>query len=166
MTAPLQPLIVFGERVDAFAPIDDRVMGGVSRSRMLRTAEGHGAFTGELSLENNGGFASVRATELTLDLADLTTLVLRVRGDGKRYKLRLHDDAQRDGVAFEAAFDTVVGEWQELALPLDTFRPVWRGRPVRGAPPLERGRVTMVGLMISDGQDGPFTLELDWLAGR
>ncbi|MEM1350525.1 MAG: CIA30 family protein [Myxococcota bacterium] len=156
-------LIAFAESVDAFHPVDDRVMGGVSRSAMRRSDSGHALFTGTLSLEHNGGFASVRSCGVELDLSEEDALILRVRGDGKRYKLRLHDD-RLDDVSFQSSFGTEAGVWIEVELPLDEFRPVWRGRAVPRAKPLDRSRVAMVGLMISDKQVGEFTLELDWLA--
>ena len=66
----------------------------------------------------------MRGTALGLDVSGMTTLALRIRGDGKRYKLRLHDDDRFDGVAFELAFDTVAAQWAELELPIADFRPV------------------------------------------
>ena len=159
-------LIAFNESVDAFRAVDDRVMGGVSRSGMKPSASGHAVFTGNLSLEQNGGFASVRSSGITLDVSDAEVLVLRVRGDGKRYKLRLHDDGRFDGVSFQSVFETKAGEWIEVELPLDGFRAVWRGRDVPGAAPLDRAEIVRVGLMISDKQVGEFALELDWLASR
>ncbi|MFT6628407.1 MAG: NADH dehydrogenase [ubiquinone] 1 alpha subcomplex assembly factor 1 [Flavobacteriales bacterium] len=160
-----ETLLEFGELADSFRPVDDRVMGGVSQSRMERAPDGHAVFRGRLSRENNGGFASIRASGLALDVSAMSTLVLRVRGDGRRYKLRLHDNNDFDRGAFQTEFETVADEWVELTLPLDGFRPVWRGRVVTGAAPLNRGRIVSLGLMISDGQEGEFELELDWLAG-
>jgi len=160
------PLLDFGARADAFRPIDDRVMGGVSQSRMTASADGTAVFSGTLSRENNGGFASVRAAGLDLDLTEATHLVLRVRGDGRTYKLRLHDDTRFDGVAFESRFDTTADAWVEVELPIDAFRPVWRGRLVQDAPPLNRAAVVSVGLMVSEGPDGAFSLELEPLAAR
>lgn len=159
-------VLEFGDRADAFRAIDDRVMGGVSQSRMTPSAEGTGVFSGTLSRENNGGFASVRAAGLDLDLTDATHLTIRARGDGRTYKLRLHDDTRFDGVAFETSFETTPDEWVEHELPLDGFRPVWRGRLVRDAPPLDRSAVVSVGLMVSDGPEGAFRLELDALCAN
>jgi monofunctional biosynthetic peptidoglycan transglycosylase len=167
MTPPThETLINFGAMADSFQPLDDRVMGGVSQSRLERTTDGTATFRGQLSLENNGGFASVRASGLTLDVSALSALVIRVRGDGRRYRLRLHDEDGFGGIAFQAEFDTVAGEWVEQTLPLDEFQPMWRGRLVSDAAPLNRERIVMVGLMISDGQPGAFELELNWLMGR
>ena len=48
--------------VDAWAAIDDRVMGGISRSRLRHDRAGHAVFEGTVCLERNGGFASVRSS--------------------------------------------------------------------------------------------------------
>jgi Complex I intermediate-associated protein 30 (CIA30). len=39
--------------------------------------------------------------------------------------------------------------------------PVWRGRYVRGAKPLDRSSIRQVGFMISDGKAGPFQLDIE-----
>lgn len=48
------------DAVEAWAPIDDRIMGGVSQSRLSFHADGYAVFAGTVSMENGGGFASVR----------------------------------------------------------------------------------------------------------
>jgi NADH dehydrogenase [ubiquinone] 1 alpha subcomplex assembly factor 1 len=146
-----------------WASVDDVVMGGRSDSRLARDGE-RCVFRGVLSLENNGGFASVRCAPSDLDLAGARGLALRYRGDGKTYKLRLRMDGKLDGVSYEARFDTLPGEWMETAFDLAEFRPVWRGNAVPNAPALDPARVRSVTLMISDKQAGEFELELDWLA--
>lgn len=166
MSEPNGTRLYVGAHADAFVAVDDRVMGGVSRSAMAQTEDGTARFAGQLSLENNGGFASVRAANLSLDWEAAREVVMRVRGDGRRYKLRLHDDRRFDGVAFEAGFDTVEATWIEVRLPIEDFRPVWRGRWVRDASPLDRARIVMLGLMVSDRQQGAFALEIDWIEAR
>lgn len=47
---------------NAWHAIDDRVMGGISRSTMRHDPAGHAVFEGTVSLERNGGFASVRSS--------------------------------------------------------------------------------------------------------
>lgn len=140
--------------------VNDRVMGGVSNST-YRTQPGYaGVFRGELSLENNGGFASVRAP-LQLDRGDARDqLRLSVLGDGKTYSLRLRTDKSLDGVAYAASIDTAEGVISEHRLGLSDFRPVWRGRLVSGAPSLQWQDVRQIGLMISDKQEGSFQLQL------
>ncbi len=68
-----------------------------------------------------------------------------------------------DGVAHEARFDTRPETWVEIEILFDTFRPVWRGRLVGGAGPLDASRLRQIGLMVADGQEGPFALDLAWV---
>ena len=142
--------------------IDDRVMGGVSLSR-LEPSQAGASFTGALSLERGGGFASVRSADRDLVLSDARVLILRVLGDGKRYKVSLRTDRAFDGVVYQASFATVAGVWQDLTVSLESFVATWRGRPVPGAPALDPSRIRSFGLMISERQSGPFRLDLAWI---
>lgn len=154
------------EATRAWSPIDDAVMGGLSASRMQTTGDGTAVFSGTLSLENNGGFCSVRTAPADWDVADAEALVLRFRGDGLRYKLRLRTDDRWDGVSYELPFETEAGAWTELAFSISDFTPVWRGRLVRDAPALDPARIRTFGLMLSDKQAGPFRLEVESIAKR
>jgi len=140
--------------------VNDGVMGGMSRSRFHLSAAGTGVFEGEVSLENNGGFASVRLPVTTLDLSAYTGLVIRHRGDGQRYRLRLHDNPRMDSIAYQADFQTGP-DWQETRLPFEAFRPTFRGRTPPDAPALDTTNIQQLGLMIADKQAGPFLLEVE-----
>ncbi len=151
------------DRPEAVAPwsaIDDRVMGGVSRSALRFDPAGHAVFRGQVSPDNNGGFASVRASVSPPPGADIDMIELVVRGDGHRYKLNLRTDRGFDGVNYEAAFAPPGGQWVTLRLALDAFQPSWRGRAVSDAPPLRGARIEQVGLMIADRQFGAFALAI------
>lgn len=143
-----------------WAAIDDRVMGGVSQSRMRQVAEGHAVFEGHVSLERNGGFASVRSDSSSLGKAGATMALIEARGDGKRYKLSILTDNAFDGVVYQASFAPAPDAWQTLHLPLADFRPSFRGREVRGAPPLHPSRIRQLGLLIGDRQAGAFSLQV------
>lgn len=145
--------------------VDDVVMGGVSSSRVVTTADGTTAFEGTVSLENDGGFASVRTDGDRCALEGATVVSLRVRGDGKDYRLRLRDDVVYDMPSRQATFSTVAGEWIDVELPLADFELKWRGEPVSG-PPLDPAAVRSIGLVIADKQAGPFRLELTALRAR
>jgi len=148
----------------AWAAVDDVVMGGISRSR-LEQGDGAAVFTGRLSLERGGGFASVRGPVVDADFSACAGIELRVRGDGKVYRLRLHDTGRLDGVAWQARFPTRAGEWQTLELPFPDFEASFRGRAVPDAPPLATGAIRQAGLMIAERQAGPFRLEVAWARG-
>jgi NADH dehydrogenase [ubiquinone] 1 alpha subcomplex assembly factor 1 len=161
-TAEQPPIFDFHRPPDAddlvreWFPVDDRVMGGLSWSRAAASAEGL-VFAGDLSLEQNGGFASIRTRPRGYDLAGTRALVLRVRGDGKTYKLGIRTDDAFDGVQYQARFLTRADGWEDVRLPIADFAPRFRGRPVP-APPLDPARIRTFGLLIADRQAGPFRL--------
>ena len=143
----------------AFVVVNDSVMGGVSSSRV--SAEGDAlVFSGTVRLENNGGFASMRASTGTMDLRAFSGIELVVRGDGQRYKLNLRDEGRFDGVVHRVGFDTRAGEVLTLRFPFDDFEPTFRGRRVPGSARLDVGRIQQIGMLISDKQAGEFRLEL------
>jgi len=141
----------------------DGVMGGISQSQMFITSNKAAIFHGEVSLENYGGFASIRTRPQEYQLDGFAGLALRVKGDGKKYRLRLRTDDEYEGVAYQAGFTTEAERWITVHLPLNEFSPVFRGREVSDAPRLEAGHIRRIGFMIADKQEGPFTLEIDWV---
>lgn len=67
-------------------------------------------------MEKNGGFASVRSLSARLDLANCDAFLIRVRGDGRRYKFSARTDRTFDGPIYQTSFPTKQGEWEELRL--------------------------------------------------
>ncbi|WP_416140438.1 CIA30 family protein [Halomonas sp. HK25] len=141
--------------------INDNVMGGISRGGM-RVKAGVGVFSGETSLANNGGFASVRRESEAFDLSDVAGIALRVRGDGRRYQLRLYTDQLPEGAAYRASFQPAADEWQRIELSWHEFEPMFRGRRLTDVPPIDPAGIEQVGLMIVDRTAGPFRLEVAW----
>jgi NADH dehydrogenase [ubiquinone] 1 alpha subcomplex assembly factor 1 len=146
---------------NSWAPINDVVMGGVSHSRFDYVGESTAEFSGTVSLENFGGFASIRSTPSSYDLRAYTGLLLRIRGDGKRYKMNLKTEASLDGVQYQAVFETEVGAWTEIRVPFSKFVPMFRGVFTRNSPPLDTASICSFGFLISDKQAGPFRLDID-----
>jgi|AntRauMinimDraft_4_1070384.scaffolds.fasta_scaffold00124_32 monofunctional biosynthetic peptidoglycan transglycosylase len=138
--------------------INDGVMGGVSQGGMQMEAS-IGVFTGRLSLEHGGGFASVRREPGDPALGDARGIRLHVRGDGRTYQLRLRTDHLFEGAAYRARFATT-GEWQSIDLPWDDFEAVFRGRRLEDAPPLSPEDIRQLGLLIADRREGDFRLEI------
>ena len=149
--------------IDCFYPIDDRVMGGVSSSALISSENSTAKFSGTVSFENSGGFASVRAALNCPVLSDARGITLRIQGDGKRYRLRLFNSLGFDSVAYEAPFVSSSEGWIELELPFSSFNAVWRGKPINNARAFDKDRICALGLMISEKQVGVFRLCLDWI---
>ena len=143
--------------------VNDDVMGGVSTSQFQVLTNACAVFSGTVRLENNGGFASLRSAPLRENLTGLTAFVLRVRGDGKRYKFSVRTEAGFDAPLYQCGFTTKHGEWVEHRLAFSDFVPTFRGRVLTDAPPLNPATVNSVGFLISDKQAGPFRLEIGWI---
>ncbi len=143
--------------------INDGVMGGLSDSELQILPEGVGKFKGNVSLENNGGFASTRGLLAVLPSEPFTKIKLRIKGDGKKYSFRIRTDGQYDGVSYKNDFETKAGVWQEVILNLVDFKPTWRGRTLTNIPPIEPTQIRQIGFLISDKQAGGFTLLIDWI---
>jgi monofunctional biosynthetic peptidoglycan transglycosylase len=137
--------------------VNDGVMGGISSSRMVE-ADGVLSFEGELSLENNGGFASVRRL-VDADLSQVTGVRLEVRGDQRTYQFRLRQNDRFDGVAWRTEF-TTTKEWQTVELSFDQFVPVFRGRRVPDAGPVVPASIKQVGFLLADKTPGAFKLQI------
>lgn len=151
------------QEADRWRSVDDVVMGGVSDSDFTVTPEETGVFLGELSLENNGGFASVRRSVDEVDFARAKAIALRVKGDGRPYQLRLQTKTDNDSLSYRAEFETNADKWMEISLPIAEFEPVFRGEVVADAPELMPERVKQIGFLLADKQPGTFRLETDWI---
>lgn len=135
---------------DIWGALDDVVMGGVSASS-IQPGETAAVFTGTVSTENSGGFASVRTRNLepALNLTGYTGIKLRVKGDGQRYKFLLRSDSQWDSVAYAYSFDTVANEWLDVQIPFAELIPVFRARTTPSAGPIDTSHITSLQLMLS-----------------
>lgn len=144
----------------AWSPIDDRVMGGRSNSRIRHHPAGHAIFEGEVSLANNGGFASVRSSAGERGLAGASVCFIELLGDNKQFKLGLVCGDGFDSLSYQASFAPVGDNWQTLRIELADFQASFRGRPLPGAPPLDPSRIRQVGLLIAARQAGSFALHI------
>ena len=143
--------------------INDDVMGGLSQSRIELSPAATALFSGQLALENNGGFASIRRRDDNYNLDACTGVMLKVKGDGRTYQFRVKMDEQNDGIANRTLFATDTHQWQILTLPFDSFSASFRGRPVPGAPVLYPEQIRQIGFLLADKQRGLFHLEIAWI---
>ena len=161
----LQPLFDFSapEAARKWQAVNDGVMGGVSDGRFRITADKTMEFSGTLSLENNGGFASVRTKPTELDIKAGDTLVVRVKGDGREYVLNIYTKSRRMAFSYRAPLPTPRDQWVEVRVPLEDFIPTAFGRRVQGMGPVEPGQINGLGFMLSDKKPGEFQMEIEWV---
>jgi NADH dehydrogenase [ubiquinone] 1 alpha subcomplex assembly factor 1 len=146
--------------------LNDGVMGGVSVGKLKITDTKTMEFFGTISLENNGGFASVRTKARKLGLQKGDTLIARVRGDGRVYSLNLYIDKGLTAFSYRAALPTRKDEWIEVKLPLDKFEATALGQVIKEFGEVEPAEVLAVGFLLGDKKAGPFKLEVDWIKAQ
>lgn len=150
------------DALNSWTSVNDDVMGGVSKGGVQRTDRGTMKFSGNLSLENNGGFASIRTKPNPMDLSGMSAILVKARGDGRTYWIDLRVTGQMGATSYRAELPTTAGEWRETRVPLEDFKPQAFGRelPFR---PLDPASVASVGFTLSDKKKGPFALEVEYV---
>ena len=148
------------ESLKSWTSVNDGVMGGVSKGGFKRTDQGTLLFTGDLSLENRGGFASIRMKPSALGLDGMTALVVKAKGDGRTYWVDLRVTDQMSASSYRAYLPTTAGEWQETRIPLADFKLQAFGRdlPLMA---INAAKVASVGFTLADKKAGPFTLDIE-----
>lgn len=160
-----KPLMNFSDVSAArqWISVNDSVMGGVSEGGFRITDDKTLEFSGSISLENQGGFASIRTRPADLNLDGYDTIALRVNGDGRMYYVNLRTSSARAAGSYRAPLKTREDTWQEVRIPLTDFKYSAFGRRIAGADPLMANKIQSVGFTLADKQAGPFRLEVDWI---
>lgn len=153
-------------KAPAWRSNNDGVMGGLSQGS-AEVSKDLMVFSGNLSLENNGGFSSV-FQRLDQDLSAYDGIRLKVLGDGRTYQLRLQSDAMfRPGqpVNYGQEFSTEKDQWIEVFVPFSELRQSWRGLKLSGYR-FNPSEIRRIAIMLADKQAGPFVLKVEWLAAE
>jgi len=128
--------------------VSDQVMGGISEATISRGVEGGRPnlhMTGEVRLENNGGFIQaaldLAAPGDTIDASGYTGVSIVVRGNGENYSVHLRTpDNVRPWQSYRAHF-TAGSDWETIDIPFETFA------AYRLEAPLDKTRLRRIGLV-------------------
>ncbi len=160
----MQSLLLFdfndNADISTWQVVNDNVMGGRSQAAFNLNDKGHGVFEGKVSLENNGGFASVRHRFDAIVNKDCQNVAIRLKGDGKRYQFRVKStlDQRHSYVAY---FETS-GAWQTVVLPFETLYPAFRGQKL-ALPNFDGKNLSEIAFLIGNKNAETFHLEIDWI---
>lgn len=148
------------EIVASWSVQNDTVMGGVSESSSTWVDQ-QLVFSGNLSLENNGGFVSCFGPvdeKLATVIGGATSLYLRATGDGKTYLFQLRGN---DGTNYVQRFTSTAEADQVYVLPLSQFTSVdWRLTEIADAPSIQTSNIYQMGIYLVDKQTGPFKIAI------
>ena len=155
-----EPIFNFNKsaNVEPWRIVNDVVMGGRSSSNFDLTAEGHGRFSGTVSLENNGGFCSVRYDFPPISVNQDNHLVFKIKGDGKDYQMRVKDKTGRY-YSYIKPFKTS-GQWETVKIKLNDMYPSFRGRTL-DAPNFDHDQIEEIVILIGNKKSEQFELLID-----
>ena len=142
---------------------NDTVMGGVSDSATT-WVDGQLVFSGNLSLDNNGGFTSTFGPindQLPTLMSGADSIIVTARGDGKTYLMQIRNS---DNTRYIERFTTVADVEQDYVLPLADFESVdWRLSVIPNAAPIDTTTIGQLGFYLLDKQVGPFEIAISMI---
>jgi NADH dehydrogenase [ubiquinone] 1 alpha subcomplex assembly factor 1 len=138
--------------------LDDVVMGGKSAGSFSLSPDGFGVFQGEISLENNGGFSSVRYQFKPFKVNKNSRIVIKLKGDGKDYQFRIKDNSS-NYYSYIMPF-TTCGEWENIEISLKDMYPTFRGREL-DLPNFSNDSFEQIVFLIGNKKSEKFELLID-----
>jgi len=138
--------------------VDDVILGGRSNGKFSISNDGHGLFSGKVSLENNGGFSSVRHRFEKKEVNDYKKVTIRLKGDGKRYQFRIKSD-KYDRYSYVSYLQTD-DDWQTIEIPFSEMYPSFRGMRLKMSN-YPGKLMEELAFLIGNGEEESFKLEID-----
>lgn len=147
--------------LDQWKIVNDEVMGGISIGLLQINENGHGVFSGHVSLEHNGGFSLVRYNLERIEVKNYSSFVLRLRGDGKKYQMRCKcSDHQRH--SYIHTF-TSKKSWETITIPFEKMKPFFRGDALK-LPNFHGDYLAQIAILIGNNKEEDFSLEIDYIS--
>ncbi|KKN12582.1 hypothetical protein LCGC14_1015030 [marine sediment metagenome] len=160
--ASLTPKVIFDfdktANIENWRTVDDVVMGGESSSTFRLDATGLGVFEGSISLENNGGFSSLRYDFQKINVNHYTKIHIKIKGDGKDFQFRIKDNTETSH-SYIKPFSTT-GDWQEIEIFLADMYPQYRGRRL-DMPNFSEDYIEEITFLIGNKKEENFKLLID-----
>lgn len=148
-------------KINQWRIVDDVVMGGQSDGTFKINKEGHGEFSGDISLENNGGFSSLRYSFEKVNSSKYSIFQIQIKGDGKAYQFRVKsNENQRYSYVYE--FKTS-GDWETISIPFNKMKAQFRGQKLQ-LPNFDGQQMKEIAFLIGNKKEQSFKLEIDTIA--
>jgi hypothetical protein len=141
----------------AWGVVNDGVMGGLSKGNITINNQNL-TFAGNINT-NGGGFSSIRRPLTSNILTTGTRITVKAISDGRTYRLTVRE--QGSNTSHQAVLPFInSNELQEVSLLLNDLVPTRFGRNIQ-VRSLTPSKAREIGIILSDGINGPFSLELE-----
>jgi len=142
--------------------VNDGVMGGLSSSKAV-IKDDKIIFSGNVSLENNGGFASLRSPVKDYNFEKFSGIEIKIKGDGKRYSISMKEITYFSGYFYTSSFETNKDEWIVAQIPFNQFKLYYLGKDINSSKKIPLDNIKEISLLIGDKQEGEFKAEIDYI---
>ncbi|MFE3848569.1 CIA30 family protein [Flavobacterium sp. LB3P45] len=158
----MEPLLIFefnlNNDISSWKIVNDVVMGGKSESKFYLNQYGNGTFEGKVTLDNNGGFCSVKYNFEPITLNKNKRICIRHKGDGKKYQFRVKTNLG-DSQSYVYSFQTST-EWQTTDISISELHPTFRGRKL-DLPNYDGSNLEEIAFLIGNKKEENFQLLID-----
>lgn len=137
---------------------NDGVMGGLS-SGSVNLKDKVVVFSGNISIDNNGGFTST-FKKITMLPGNTKLINICVMGDGHVYQLRVKSQVMGYEITYKIDFFTRENTIENYTFSLADLTASFRGRRIDNAPLLKASSISHVGFLISAKQPISFSLSV------
>ncbi len=159
-------LLNFGAEKDGrnWRIINDGVMGGISIGQ-AGLDENSLLFVGQLSFENNGGFASLRSNRMDLDLSEAEFIEIKYRLTGINFSFMFEQYARFWQPYYSYPLIATEGEWVTKIISVESLQETrmsdFTGRAFdkKNSRPFFR-----IGFISDDKKEERFELEIDYIS--
>jgi monofunctional biosynthetic peptidoglycan transglycosylase len=159
------PKIDFGKQKDGrnWQVVNDGVMGGLSQGSAQLTDDSI-LFKGKVSLDNNGGFSSLRSNFSRKELTSYEQVKIRYRSDGISLAMTLSVSRRWYIPNYKTSLASTGGTWKTITLNLKDFRKHYIGKPMNETLDSNAlGEVIRLGFITDEKKYGDFEFEIDYI---
>ena len=143
--------------------VNDGVMGGLSSSKVFIDGDSKIIFSGNVSLENNGGFASLRSPVKNYNFENFSGIEIKIKGDGKLYSFSMKETSYFNGYFYTSSFETKKDEWNVVQISFNQFKLYYFGKETSSNKNIPLNNIKEISLLIGDKQSGSFNTEIDYI---
>lgn len=153
-----------GSKSSDWVLLSDNIMGGVTKSSLQYTSNS-ALLTGTISLDNFGGFSSLKTKYKKMDLSGFEGVKIRFKSKGQKFAFTLEDSQIWFQPNFKKDFAPKKEEtWEDAVLYFKDFKEYMVGEPTGKGFRIESLKnMVRLGIMTTEKKEGPFSLEVDYI---
>jgi len=152
--------------LEGWTCLSDQIRGGNSNCTVNLSTHHTAQFSGILINREISNFCMVYSPQNQFQLRSYGGLLLRLKGDGKHYKLCIYTQPNIEGISYQAGFNTRNNRLITVFLPFSSFIPYLDHRVVRNWPVMDQSSIDKIAIMISDQSSGSFQLDIYWIKAK